>query len=301
MLNKVMYATVIYSCDNFDVFIMDYLKSVFDQTEQNFELLIITDGVDIKEVKNVVNEFNLNQKNIHYEQNLDNSSPIELRKRLVEISYELDVKFLIFSDFDDNVFNNRVQEITANLNNYDFVFNDFFIANSELNQLEEKSFFEMRNIPEEISDWHEIKSFNFVGFGSLAINLSSYDYKSLSFPGCIKALDWFIATKVLIDGGTGKKLSKTFANYRQHKDSLVGNNFLLTKKKLIQGLEVKENHYKYFSEYLDEFKHLYLSILKLKSFIDEVGEDAYIKNINTEFDTSKFCWWENIKLIDGKI
>ena len=297
-MNKIIYATVIYRCDNFDVFIDDYLNSVFNQTNQNFDLLIISDGVDIAKIKSRVGSHNFNQKNIHYDINFKNHSPLKLRERIIEIAYNLDANYLIFSDFDENVAPNRVEEIIKNIHSYEFVFNDFFIVNNELKPLREKSFFQMRSIPDEIVDWNEVKSFNFIGFGSLAINLALYDYRKLLCPENIKALDWFIVTKVLLEGGKGKKVNRTFANYRQHNNSFVGFDFYLNQERLLQGIEVKENHYRYFSKYNKKYQDFYSGILDLKKYINRIGKDEYIRIVNSKFNTENFFWWENIKLID---
>ena len=99
MLNKIIYATVVYECKNFDIFAHDYLESVFKQTDQNFELLILSDGVDIANIKEIVDQFNVNRKIIHYEKNTRRLTPIQLRKELIDISYKLGGDILIFSDF----------------------------------------------------------------------------------------------------------------------------------------------------------------------------------------------------------
>ena len=264
MLDKIIYATVVYECNSFDTFAHDYLESVFKQTDQNFELLILSDDVDLANIKGVVDQFNLNKKKIHYEKSTRRLTPIQLRKELVDISYKLGADVLIFSDFDESVANNRVEEILSNIGNYDFVFNDFFVVDKQLNKIEGDSFFETRNIPNHLLDWREIKLFNYVGLGSMAINLSSYDYKSMVIPDYIIAVDWFIATKELVDGGAGMKLTSTFANYRQHDSSFVGFEFSLNRERLAQGLKVKEGHYKYFKKYDREFNLLYSEILELR-------------------------------------
>jgi hypothetical protein len=296
VLDKIIYATVVYECNSFDTFAHDYLESVFKQTDQNFELLILSDDVDLANIKGVVDQFNLNKKKIHYEKSARRLTPIQLRKELVDISYKLGADVLIFSDFDESVANNRVEEILSNIGNYDFVFNDFFVVDKQLNKIEENSFFETRNIPNHLLDWREIKLFNYVGLGSMAINLSSYDYKSMIIPDYIVAVDWFIATKVLVDGGIGMKITNTFANYRQHDNSFVGFEFSLNRERLAQGLKVKEGHYKYFKEYNQEFNFLYTGILELRDYINKVGEDYYINEVNSRFNMNDFCWWENIKL-----
>jgi len=297
MNKKVIYATVMYECNCFDTFINDYLRSVFEQTVQDFELLIIIDSADKSKIDNNIQKLNINNKTIHIKKYLEALSPIQLRKKLIDISYSLNADILIFSDFDENVASNRVEEIVNNMSNYDFTFNDFYIVDNKLKRLEANSFFHNRDIPAEVTDWHYIQSFNYVGFGSLAINLKSYDYQNLIFPDSIKALDWFIATVVLVNGGNGVKLINTYANYRQHENSFVGFDFNLDEVKLMQGIDVKLSHYDYFKVYKEDFHTLYDNMIELKKYIDENGTEEYIQKINSKFDTNNFCWWENIKTL----
>jgi len=296
MDKKIIYATVIYKCDDLEIFMHDYLKSMSEQTEKNFELLILTDGVSIDYIRYAISLHSLSNI-VHIKEPLKGRLPIQLRKELIDISYEMKADILIFSDFDDNAANNRVEEVNKKIGNYDFLFNDFFIVDNKLRKLEKNSFFKIRDIPYEINDWHDIKSFNYIGFGSLAINLRTYNYLAIEFPNSIKALDWFISTKVLLDGGKGFRLINTYVNYRQHNNSFVGFDFALNEKKLAQGLDVKQSHYGYFKQYNDEFDILYDEILKLRKYIDKIGKENYINIINSKFKENNFCWWENIKII----
>lgn len=294
-MQKILYSTVMYPNKDFEIFINDYLSSVFNQTYKNFELLVVLDDVDIVLVQRYIDKINKDKIKIHIRKYDEKFTPIELRKKLIDISYELNADILIFSDFDENVAGNRIEEVVNKINNYDFAFNDFFIVDKNLNRLISKSFFETRDIPLVVENWTDIKSYNYIGFGSLAINLKSFDYKNFEFPKEIKALDWFLATYVLLHSGKGIKLDKTYANYRQHESSFVGFNFKLDTVKLKQGLDVVLNHYKYFKEYNNEFNNLYNETRELQNFIEEISKEKYIDIINNKFDSSKFCWWENIK------
>jgi hypothetical protein len=294
-MKKIIYSTVIYPCKNFDIFIQDYLKSVFNQTFSNFELLLILDNVDIKVVKCSLDRFNISEKKVHIKNFIEKYSPIELRKKQVDVAYELDADILIFSDFDENVAYNRIDEVAKNIDSYAFAFNDFYIVDQNLRKLDENSFFQTREIPQEISDYKTIMSSNFIGLGSMAINLKQFDYKTMQFPKEIKALDWYISTIVLINGHKGIALYNTYANYRQHENSFVGFNFKLNKEKLEEGIKIKLIHYSHLKNINKDFHNLYNELLELKNYIETIGKDNYIKLINKKFDTNKFCWWENIK------
>lgn len=294
-MKKVIYSTVMYSCDDFDIFVMDYLKSVFIQTNQNFELLLILDNISIEKVKEYVDKFNKVNKKIYIKNFTKNFTPIELRKKQIDMAYELDSDILILSDFDENVTANRVEEVVKNIDGYAFAFNDFYIVDKNLIKLNDKSFFETREIPNKITSHKEILSFNFIGLGSMALNLMEFDYKSLEFPKDIKALDWYIASRVLLTDCKGIKLDNTYANYRQHESSFVGFDFKLNNERLEQGLNVKLIHYNNLKKFNDKFYDLYNEIAELKTFIQNLGQDEYINLINEKYEISKFCWWENIK------
>jgi hypothetical protein len=295
IIKKIIYATVIYSTKYFEIFINDYLLSVFTQTTKDFELLIILDEVELAVVEKRINKLNKKKIKVHIRKYLDKLNPIELRKNLINISYELNADVLIFSDFDENVASNRVEEVIKNIDNYAFAFNDFYVVDKNLTKINIHSFFETRNVPKEVKEWKDIKSFNYIGFGSLSINLKLFNYKDLTFPKEIKALDWFIATCVLLNKGKGIKLFNTYSNYRQHDSSFVGFDFKLDKAKLKQGLNTKLTHYKYFKKYSIDFKIFYNEMVDLQEYINYIGEEHYIEIVNKRFDTSTFCWWENIK------
>lgn len=294
-MNKILYSTVIYPCNDFDRFIKDYLASVFNQTKQNFDLLLVLDNVEIEKVEKYLSEYNKINKKVFIRNFKEDFTPIELRKKQIDLAYELEFETLILSDFDENVALNRVEEIIKNIDGYALAFNDFYVVDKDLKKISETSFFQIRTIPKELTSYKDILEFNFIGLGSIALNLKKFNYNNLEFPKNIKALDWYIATKVLLSGCKGITLYNTYANYRQHESSFVGFDFRLNKEKLEQGLAIKIVHYNSLIGYNDAFKDLYNEMIELKKYFENNGMDKYINLVNTKFDTSKFCWWENIK------
>lgn len=294
-MKKIIYSAVIYSSIDFNLFIKDYLESVFFQSYNKFELLLILDDVEKSVVEFHLSPFIKNNIKVHIIKFSEKLTPIELRKKQIEISYEMESDILIFSDFDESVAINRVEEVEKNISGYAFAFNDFYIVDKNLEIINESSFFQTRSIPEVLVNYKDILSYNFVGLGSVAINLKEFDFKSLEFPKNIEALDWYVATKVLFSGGKGVALSKTYANYRQYEKSFVGFDFQLNKIKLNQGMSVKLNHYRSLRFLSNEFNDLYNEIIELESFIRNIGEEKYIQLVNGTFNTANFCWWENIK------
>ena len=293
-MNRILYSTVVYPCDDFDLFIKDYLTSVFNQTYQAFDLLLILDNVEPEKVETYLSEYNTGGKDVIIRK-FKELTPIELRKKQIDLAYELNFDILVLSDFDENVAFNRVEEIMKNINGYAFAFNDFYIVDQNLNRISETSFFKTREIPEEVVTYKDILEFNFIGLGSMALNLNQFDYGSLNFSEEVKALDWYIATVVLLSGCRGVSLYNTYANYRQHSNSFIGFNFRLDEEKLYRGIAVKLAHYYALIEYNEVFVSLYNDIVELKKYIKDIGVNEYISLVNKKFDTNRFCWWENIK------
>ena len=293
---RVIYGTVIYGCQNFDLFMSDYLGSVFNQTYVEFDLLLVLDGVSESEVQRYLIKYNKMGKKVYINGYDYGLSPAELRIKLIELSYEMNAGVLIFSDFDEIVSANRVEEVVKNIYEYDFAFNDFYVTDEGLNKVFEESFFSKRNVPCVLDRWREIESFNFVGLGSLSVNLKSFDYMSIQVPRTVVAFDWFLITSVLLNNGKGIKIDRAYAYYRQHKKSLVGFDFSLNEERLWQGINVKLEHYKGLSDVFDEFKKKYDDVVGLIEYIHDIGSEDYIGCINNGYDVGKFCWWENIKM-----
>ncbi|WP_122863686.1 hypothetical protein [Campylobacter showae] len=293
-MNRILYSTVVYPCDDFDLFIKDYLASVFNQTNQTFDLLLILDNVEPEKVETYLSEYNTGGKDV-FIRKFREHTPIELRKKQIDLAYELNFDILVLSDFDENVAINRVEEIVKNINGYAFAFNDFYVVDHNLKKASKASFFATRDIPKEVVSYKDILEFNFIGLGSIALNLNRFNYSNLKFPKEIKALDWYIATMVLLSGCKGVALYNTYANYRQHKNSFVGFDFKLNEEKLYKGIDVKLAHYYALIGYHEKFANLYYDMVELKRYIQNIGISEYINLVNTKFDTSKFCWWENIK------
>lgn len=294
-MSKVLYSAVIYPCDDFDRFIKDYLASVFKQTEKNFDLLLVLDNVEVERVEKYLDEYNKIGKKVFIRNFQEFFAPIELRKKQIDYAYELEFETLIFSDFDENVALNRVEEIIKNIDGYAFAFNDFYVVDQNLKKTGKESFFQTREIPKEVTSYKDVLRFNFIGLGSMALNLKEFNYIDLEFPKDIKALDWYIATRALLSGSKGIALYDTYANYRQHEGSFVGFDFKLNKEKLEQGVSIKLAHYNSLAGSIDDFKDLYNEMIELKKYLQDNGVEEYINLVNTKFDTSKFCWWENIK------
>jgi formyltetrahydrofolate synthetase len=100
---------------------------------------------------------------------------------------------------------------------------------------------------------------NIFGLSNTAIKLKNL--KKFNLPNNLIALDWYIFSKLLVEGKKAIFTNKTITFYRQHKNNIIGmkkmNNKLL--KKI---LKVKKKHYRAISKISNYFK---IKLNKLKN------------------------------------
>lgn len=291
-------AAVIYNCHNIDVFLDDYFDSLKRQNHSDFIYILFLDGVKESKIKTFIIRHKISDSRVFFFHDKNFISPTDIRKKIISIAYDLNVEILIFSDIDDVYSDNRVKNVCENIGNKSFVFNDFFIVDSKLKKLNKKSYYELVDCDLRLQNHSPITTKNYIGLGSLALNLNSFPYNRIDFPSYIKAFDWYLVTFVLLNGGSCSFLENTFAFYRQHDNSFIGSFNELNKKRLKLGIQVKLNHFKALKDYNKCYKYLLDQIIKLNSYLTLNGEREYIKKVNSHFEGKFPCWWQNILTLD---
>lgn len=297
---KILWATAIYSTPMFNTFLYDFLHSLEAQTQHKFDLLFFLDCIP-KEVivKNIQNFNNLAKKKYFLlEQSSAVLSPQEIRVLLLKKAQQLDYDLLIFSDFDEISETNRVEETLKQINHHDvFYFNSFVSTNFHLERNTPSHFYLDKQIPKYINSHMSILDKNYIGMGNIAFIVKKIPFNQLEVPSQIIAFDWFLATWLLLNNFHGMRIDNTLNSYRQHQDSFIGIGEQLCQQKLILGISVKKEHYKYFLHYDPLFSIMYQEILEVEKYVQK-NMEKYIKIINEKFDSNTMCWWENIKTLE---
>ena len=221
-----------------------------------------------------------------------------MRKDIIEIAYSINIDYLVFSDFDDTYAENRITEVYSSIESFDCAFNDFFIVDSSLDKIYKDSFYNLSNCNTSLSSVSQLLNKNYIGLGSMALNLRKFPYDKVKLPKYVRAFDWFLVSYVLLKGGTCSFLKNTYANYRQHNDSYVGSVNELDEDKLSHGIDVKLAHYKAFASSCSIFNELLSDMVALKKYLNAHGTDDYISRVNKIFMNKFPCWWENILTLD---
>lgn len=263
----------------------DFFCSIGAQEECDFELLLVCDNLKSEELelcrKLSKSLRSVNTVNIVQVDQL--MSIARLRVLLLEEAKKRDYDLLIMGDFDDTFSTNRVKE---NINQYDkkysFFYNDLYLdSNKQI----------MKNMPNEVNDIWLIEEQNFVGLSNSAINIKCISEEFIRSLKNIdlEVFDWYLYSRILLDGGCGKKILNCKTIYRQHENNIIGINNTYDINSLNKEISTKITHYQNLSRYSQRF-----AILKEKYKSIEINEKILLdKCIN---QTINGFWWEKIKI-----
>ena len=227
---KVAFLTVVFR-EN-EVFLNEFLKSLNCQSFQNFDLIVVNDGLDNFEYYK--KKFpNLRIKEL-------SSTYSHIKNREVGINYCIEKKydFLVFGDSDDYFKNDRIEKSIKLLKSYDIVVNDLSTFNSDGSI--DKMYLSNRLRNHQEINYNFIKNKNIFGLSNTSIKLKKLN--KMKLPEDVIALDWFIFSCFLIEGKSAIFTNNTISYYRQHSSNVIGLKKLdtISYKK---GLITKNKHY----------------------------------------------------------
>ncbi|TDE51307.1 glycosyltransferase family 2 protein [Flavobacterium sp. GT3P67] len=274
------------------IYFPDFLKSLENQEDKKFKLVLLNDGVG-----NI--ESYLKSTKLNFDiYDVANMSPFEIRLFGFEKIINMRADFVIFADTDDLLCPKRVLKSVENLKQHSFVCNDISLI-SENGLLINDLYWSSR-----ISNKYEfgiqfIKNKNLVGLGNSAIRCDKLNLWLKIFSGISKANDWLLFSSL------GNDFKAIFTNecktlYRQHNLNTIGKK-KLNKDNLLEILNSKIAHYDAlkklnFNAYnLDEQIKYNQEILQL--FITELNLlDEQLIKINSL--GINFFWWEETNYIN---
>lgn len=262
-------------------YLEEFIESLNGQIFRNIDFIIVDDkyNKNLKNYKGII--FKAPEKlNI-----------IEVRSWIINKLIELKYDLVIFIDADDIMENNRIEEIIKEYikteGKYGFYYNDLYLLEDK-----NKNFYKGK-LPSEIINYTEVLNGNCVGMSHTAINLAlvKKSLKKFNPSKEVIAYDWLLHTYLLLNGYRGKKVNtKTY--YRIYENNIAGK-VEITDKKILTGIKVKKEHYKFFKDYNVLFRKKYEEILEIENFILKNGIVEYRKILENE-KIEKIYWWENI-------
>lgn len=257
----------------------EFLKSMNAQTERNFDLIIVNDGLE--NVADKVGDFPLLDISIF---NCE-KTPAKNREFGLRLVKEKGYKYCILADSDDCFSENRVADSVKVLQNSDIVANDLTISNNKGTILIEK-YFSKRLVDGYIIPREFLREKNILGFSNTAFKTELIDF-DIIIPEDLRIVDWYFYTLLLNKGCKATFTSKSITYYRQSDNNIIGINNV-SEEKYRSRYMLKREHYIYLSRIMSGFEDLLLQYGE--------GGDSYkrqfCKFINNHIENP--FWWEEI-------
>lgn len=217
-------------------FLPDFVSSVDNQTSKTFKVLIINDGIEHSKLEELLKGVSFKYEIIQY---VEKYNPSELRVKLLIEARNRNADLLIMGDADDMFSSDRVECIIETLvlnENYVFFYNNIKTMSGD-------DIFP--ELPTEIKEIGDICDYNFLGLSNTAIRINSIDMETIEsfFEGRQEIFDWYLFSRILLDGKIGKYVNNAVTYYRYHDNNLVGNQDK-TDDIIKREVSVKKNHYK---------------------------------------------------------
>ncbi|HYF96517.1 MAG TPA: glycosyltransferase family 2 protein [Patescibacteria group bacterium] len=194
--------SVIIPCYNYGKYLPESIDSVFSQTYQNIELIIINDG-STDNTEEVAKEYIARYLNLQYIRQ-ENKGIIATRNRCLQ---EAKGKYLIMLDADDLLDENYIQETVkvAEQKNLDIVYTNM------------KSF-GLENHVTSFSEFsiEELKNRNYIHISSLIRTKEAKKYKFDRELDNKTHEDWDFFLNMCLSGATAELCETTFLKYRIH-------------------------------------------------------------------------------------
>jgi hypothetical protein len=212
-----------------------FLKSLENQTNQNFKLVLINDGV-------IGLDKYLQKLPFEYETHfVKKLTPFEIRIYGLKQVLKLDPEFIIFADTDDHFSNNRVEILLNKLEVYPFVCNDIDLMN-EKDITIVNSYWGSRFKENFEFDVHFLKDKNIIGLGNSGMQVWPLKKMLKNVNQFSNGNDWLFFSSAENDL-KALFVSTCSTHYRQHDNNLIGKK-KLEEEGLIKIIKVKINHYK---------------------------------------------------------
>lgn len=259
-------------------YIDDFLDALKNQTVQDFDILLVNDNIDPKVLEEKFMcyiDFFGSRLNII---NKNNSilEPYQLRIELLKIVKECQYELLILCDCDDKCAVNRVETLK---NAYDparcFFYNEIISFENERI---------MPAMPNVTDTTAQIQEQNYLGLSNTAVVMSkiSNEFIGSLYEGKTRIFDWYLFSRMILEGGTGVKVEDTVTYYRIYENNLAGipgNTFNELKKEV----EIKIRHY----EMLSKYNTIYEELLRKYKALD-LSNYTVLKH-KTSY------WWGQLK------
>lgn len=264
-------------------FLSDFIETVNQQTDPDFEVYLLVDGIDEPEV--IPHRM---QPTCHVRP--ATGSAAFLRKEGIRWIHEAGVENIVFLDSDDKMDADRIGAVRAKLDKYPVVANDLiFWTGSDQFSMFDAALGDKPNICAE-----DLRDKNFLGLSNTAIKTAKAVAHLDAIADDTIAFDWALFGLVLHHGAEGIFLGDTKSYYRQYTHN-IASVLDLSRETVTRAVMVKSQQYqllaRYFPEYRGRWKQFKGTLEKLVSSTDR--QIQYTEKINAK-PRSSYFWWDYI-------
>ena len=278
--------SVVYS--GAEPYIPEFLNSLSKQTDKDFILFLVNDGLaDIEKF--------LKKADFYVEVMEADGLPAELRKIGIEWVASKGVEIIVFADADDYFENNRIEVSKKMLIHCDIVCNEMLLVGKEVSQptlMLEKFFDDKTEI--NISD---IATGNCMGLSNTALRIDSISRDIESIPNNIIAFDWAFFSLSIHGGARAVFTKETQTFYRQHSKN-TASVLNLSEEQILHGVKVKRDHYKLMAKFYKEYDSY---AEEFENFLSQLQGNNGLKQEYCEAvkhqGQSISLWWESVKTL----
>ena len=283
---KVAFFTVVYP--GIESYFVDFSTSIVQQTNREFDLIIFNESNTVIDFETLLN--GINYKVIA----TDPATPIKIRERGLSYLRHNSYDYVVFGDADDWFAPNRVAKSMELLEHFDLVVNDVDIVTDTETLI--ASYFSHRVKNRSALTLEMSLHGNCMGLSAAAIKLTSLP--EFITPLGVVALDWYMFTRMLLEGSKAVFTNETTTYYRQYDSNLVGMK-MMTMESLKREVSIKLGHYRALQKENDRYDVLATNFGKLDKTLSHKVElqSLYSKIRDNKIDFP--FWWENTK--DGQL
>lgn len=275
---KTALSTVIYKQAH--PYLQDLLTSVDNQSNKDFDLLIINDNytkAELEEVEkqihNTVHGINIHIEDISDKQLSIAGTRIEMLKTAKRLGYES----LVLVDADDTISPTRMESF---IKSFELDKDRVFFYNKFVTETGKDVF---KTLPDAVEDIKPIAQANFLGLSNTGIRISCFsdDFLDSLYEGAVAVFDWYLFSRIIMDIGTGAYVDNASTIYRIYDDNTAG-----TTRDLNKEYDVKTTHYNNLAKRYDYFKQLSAKLSKID------------KSTLTLSNNHQGYWWSDISMED---
>lgn len=281
------FTTIFPSCE---VYLDDFFISLENQTDTDFDLIIINDGFDD------LDSYAKKYTRLNIIEVKSNETPIQNRINGIQFIIAQGYENLFFGDSDDYFAKNRLSVSKGLLEKYEIIVNDLTLFNTT-----KKTENIFKNIKFSKND---LISENIFGLSNTAIKTRILKNINLKPTGEVIAYDWYLFSLLIFQGFSFKLSYETCSFYRQYDSNTLGISFTLDDKSLDNLVRIKKMHLialkKYYSsinknEYYTIFENELNAHIALEVFLESnKNKTDYLSVLNKNIENIFRGWFSQL-------